>query len=261
MANDIFKLRDKNAIVWGGGQGMGRSSALRLAEAGCHITIVDVERGRAEHVCEEIRNMGSRATPLVADITREDEVLATVEASNKQLGPVDCMVTVVGMAFWKPLLEVNAEDWEKAFDVNLKSFFFTARAVARSLVANTKQGAIVGICSVSGLQSAPLHGPYGAAKAGLANLVRTMAVEWGPKIRVNAIAPGAIRTPINTAAWQTKEAYDALMTLIPYGRIGEAEDIARAAVWLASDHSDYVVGTTLFVDGGMTLYPGFATGG
>jgi glucose 1-dehydrogenase len=93
-------------------------------------------------------------------------------------------------------------------------------------------------------------------------MMESMAQELAPKrIRVNAIAPGAIRTPINTAAWQTREAYDALMTLVPYGRIGEPEDIARAAIWLASDQSDYVVGTTLFVDGGMTLYPGFATGG
>jgi NAD(P)-dependent dehydrogenase (short-subunit alcohol dehydrogenase family) len=247
VAQDIFKLKDKVAIVWGGGQGMGRSSALRLAEAGCHVAIVDVERGRAEHVCEEIRKMGPRATPLIADITREDEVLATVEASNKELGPVDCMVTVVGMAFWKPLLEVNSEDWEKAFDVNLKSFFFTARAVARSLVANNKQGAIAGICSVSGLTSAPLHGPYGAAKAGLANLVRTMAVEWGPNIRINAIAPGAIRTPRLTF---TPESLEMFRQRVGLERPGETDEIGKVALFLVSDLASYVTGHTIPVDGG-----------
>jgi glucose 1-dehydrogenase len=106
------------------------------------------------------------------------------------------------------------------------------------------------------------HANYATSKGGIMLLMKSLAQEVAPhRIRVNAIAPGAIRTPINTAAWQTKEAYDKLLTLVPYGRIGEPEDIARAAVWLASDQSDYVVGTTLFVDGGMTLYPGFATNG
>lgn len=247
MAEDVFKLKDKVAIVWGGGQGMGRSSALRLAEAGCRIAVVDVERDRAEHVCDEIRIAGSRAIPLVADITQEDQVHAAVDASNRELGVVDCMVTVVGMAFWKPLLDVDAEDWEKAFAVNLKSFFYTARSVARSLVAHDKQGAVVGICSVSGLQSAPLHGPYGAAKAGLANLVRTMAVEWGPKIRINAIAPGAIRTP--RLAF-TQEALDMFKQRVGLERPGETDEIGKVALFLASDLASYVTGHTIPVDGG-----------
>jgi len=247
MAHDVFKLKDKVAIVWGGGQGMGRSSALRLAEAGCHIAVVDLERDRAEHVCQEIRSVGSHAIPLVADITQEDQVHATVDASNRELGPVDCMVTVVGMAFWKPLLDVDAEDWEMAFAVNLKSFFYTARSVARSLVAHDKQGAIVGICSVSGLQSAPLHGPYGAAKAGLANLVRTMAVEWGPKIRINAIAPGAIRTPRLTF---TPEALDMFKQRVGLERPGETDEIGKVALFLVSDLASYVTGHTIPVDGG-----------
>lgn len=247
MSEDIFKLKDKVAIVWGGGQGMGRSSALRLAEAGCRLAIVDLERARAEHVCEEIRKAGSQAIPLIADITQEEQALATVEKTDKQLGPVDCMVTVVGMAFWKPLLEVDADDWERAFAVNLKSFFFTARAVARSLIAHGKQGSIVGICSVSGLQSAPMHGPYGAAKAGLANLVRTMAVEWGPGIRVNAIAPGAIRTPRLTF---TPESLDMFKQRVGLQRPGETDEIGKVALFLLSDLASYVTGHTIPVDGG-----------
>lgn len=247
MPNDIFKLTGKVAIVWGGGLGMGERSAMRLAEAGCRVAVVDVERNRAERVCEEIRKLGSQAIPLTADITDEQQVNATVDAANRELGSVDCMVTVVGLAFWKPLLEVTSQDWEDAFDINLKSFFFTARAVARSLVAHNKQGAIVGVCSVSGLQSAPQHGPYGAAKAGLANLVRTMAVEWGPNIRVNAIAPGAIKTP--RLNW-TEESVAVFKDRVGLQRPGETDEIAKAALFLASDLSSYVTGHTLPVDGG-----------
>jgi NAD(P)-dependent dehydrogenase (short-subunit alcohol dehydrogenase family) len=247
VADDVFKLAGKVAIVWGGGQGMGERSAFRLAEAGCNLAVVDVERERAERVCEEIRKLGRRAVPLVADITDEAQVHTAVATSNRELGPVDCMVTVVGMAFWKPLLEVTAEDWEKAFAINLKSFFFTARAVAKSLVAHDKPGSIVGICSVSGLQSAPLHGPYGAAKAGLANLVRTMAVEWGPRIRVNAIAPGAIKTPrLNF----TDEAVRMFEDRVALARPGETDEIGKVALFLASDLASYVTGHTLPVDGG-----------
>jgi NAD(P)-dependent dehydrogenase (short-subunit alcohol dehydrogenase family) len=247
VTQDFFKLTDKVAIAWGGGLGMGERSAIRLAEAGCHVAVVDVERERAERVCAEIRALGRRAAPFVADITDEEQVIATVAAAERELGPVDCMVTVVGMAFWKPLLDVSAEDWEKAFAVNLKSFFFTARAVARSLIAHDKPGSIVGVCSVSGLQSGPQHGPYAAAKAGLANLVRTMAVEWGPNIRVNAIAPGAIRTP--RLNW-TDEAAAMFKDRVGLGRPGETDEIGKAALFLASDLSSYVTGHTLPVDGG-----------
>lgn len=245
--NDPFKLTGKNAIVWGGGQGMGERSAIRLAEAGCDVTIVDVERDRAERVCDEIRKLGRRAYPHIADITREDQVIATVEASDRELGPVDCMVTVVGMAFWADLVDVTEDIWEKSFDVNLKSFFYTARAVANSLRASGKPGSIVGVGSVSGLQSAQNHGPYGAAKAALVNLVRTMAVEWGPQVRVNAIAPGAIKTPRLT--W-TEESLEVFRNRVGLARPGETDEIGKAALFLVSDLSSYVTGHTLPVDGG-----------
>jgi NAD(P)-dependent dehydrogenase (short-subunit alcohol dehydrogenase family) len=247
MTDDFFKLRGKVAIVWGGGLGMGERSAIRLAEAGCDVAVVDVERERADRVCEAIRGLGRRAVPLVADVTNEAQVIATVAASDEQLGPVDCMVTVVGLAFWKPLLDVDADEWEKAFAINLKSFFYTARAVAKSLIAHDKPGAIVGVCSVSGLQSGPLHGPYGAAKAGLANLVKTMAVEWGPSIRVNAIAPGAIKTP--RLKW-TEEAIASFKDRIGLQRPGETDEIGKVALFLASDLASYVTGLTVPVDGG-----------
>lgn len=247
MSQDLFKLVDKVAIVWGGGQGMGERSAICLAQAGCHVAVVDLERERADRICEEIRKLGRRAASLVADITDEEQVDRVVTEVEQQLGPVDCMVTVVGLAFWKPLLEVDPQEWDRAFDINLKSFFFTARAVARSLIAHGKPGSIVGVCSVSGLTSGPLHGPYAAAKAGLANLVRTMAVEWGPDIRINAIAPGAIKTP--RLAW-TDDAVAMFKDRVGLQRPGETDEIGKVALFLASDLSSYVTGVTVPVDGG-----------
>ena len=160
-------------------------------------------------------------------------------------------------------------DWNTVLNVNLTGQFLCAREairefLRRGVVPSISSAAGKIICMSSVHQEIPWagHANYATSKGGIRLLMESMAQEVAPKrIRVNAIAPGAIRTPINTSAWQTRAAYDRLMTLVPYGRIGEPDDVARAAVWLASDHSDYVVGTTLFVDGGMTLYPGFATGG
>jgi glucose 1-dehydrogenase len=159
--------------------------------------------------------------------------------------------------------------WNKVLDVNLTGQFLCAREAVREFLrrgvvpsVSSAAGKIICMSSVHQVIPWAGHANYATSKGGIKLMMESLAQEVAPKrIRVNAIAPGAIRTPINTAAWETKEAYDALMTLVPYGRIGEPEDIARAAVWLASDQSDYVVGTTLYVDGGMTLYPGFATGG
>ena len=247
VAEDFFKLEDKVAIVWGGGGGMGERTAVRLAEAGCHVAVVDIERKQAERVCSYLRNLGRRAAPVVADVTDEAQVIAAVEASNAELGTVDCMVTVVGRASFKPLMDVDAEEWEKGFSINLKSFFFTARAVARSLIAEGKPGSITSVCSVAGLQSAPSCGPYGAAKAAMANLVRTMAVEWGPTVRVNAIAPGIIRTPhLN---W-SEQSIAMFKNRVGLGRVGETDDVAKAALFLASDLSGYMTGQTVPVDGG-----------
>lgn len=167
------------------------------------------------------------------------------------------------------LPEMTLAQWNKVIGVNLTGQFLCAREAVREflrrgVVPSVSSAAGKIICMSSVHQEIPWggHANYAASKGGIKLLMESLAQELAPRhIRVNAIAPGAIRTPINTSAWQTKEAYAALMTLVPYGRIGEPEDIARAAVWLASDHSDYVVGTTIYVDGGMTLYPGFATGG
>jgi len=246
--NEIFGLTDKVAIVWGGGQGMGERSALRLAEAGCHVAIVDIAPERSEPAAAKIRELGRRAIALTADVTSEQQVEAALEAAEAALGPVDVMVTVVGLGIFSPLAEMTLEQWDASLNINLKAFFLPARAVARSLLRGGRPGAILGVSSVSGLTAAPRHGAYGAAKAGLVSLVRTMALEWGPAgIRVNAIAPGRISTPRHG---MTEADEPVVKQKLPLQRMGTVDEIAKAALFLVSDLSSYVTGSTLAVDGG-----------
>jgi glucose 1-dehydrogenase len=187
----------------------------------------------------------------------------------EDFGTIDILVANAGLQRDSAFHAMTLEQWNKVLGVNLTGQFLCAREavrefVRRGVVPSVSCAAGKIICMSSVHQEIPWagHANYASSKGGIKMLMESLAQEVAPRhIRVNAIAPGAIRTPINTEAWQTQQAYASLMTLVPYGRIGEPEDIARAAVWLASDLSDYVVGTTLFVDGGMTLYPGFATGG
>ncbi len=246
---DMFGLSGKTAIVWGGGQGLGAASARRLARAGCDIAVVDYVSERAEQIAGEIRGLGRRAVALTADATSEREVQAALASAEMALAPVDVMVTVVGMATWKPLLDLGAEDWSHDFAVNLNSFLYTSRAAVRSFGRAGRSGAIVGITSVSGLVSAPMHAPYGAAKAALIHLVRSMAVEWGPAVRVNAVAPGVIETPRVAA---TPERVTAVRNRLPMKRMGTADEIAKAVLFLASDLASLVTGHTLAADGGWT---------
>jgi glucose 1-dehydrogenase len=187
----------------------------------------------------------------------------------KEFGTVDILVNNAGLQRDAKFQSMTLAEWNTVLSINLTGQFLCAREavrefVRRGIVASVSCAAGKIICMSSVHQQIPWagHANYATSKGGIKMMMESLAQEVAPlRIRVNGIAPGAIRTPINTSAWQTPAAYKDLMTLVPYGRIGEPEDIARAAVWLASDHSDYVVGTTLFVDGGMTLYPGFATGG
>jgi glucose 1-dehydrogenase len=223
----------------------------------------------AEAVADECRALGVQAYAQQADVSSEPEVGSMFEAMIERFGTIDILVNNAGLQRDAAFASMTLEQWNTVININLTGQFLCARAaiaefLRRGVVPAVSSAAGKIICMSSVHQLIPWagHANYAASKGGLKLLMESLAQEVAPhRIRVNAIAPGAIRTPINTAAWNTPEAYAALMTLVPYGRIGEPEDIARAAVWLASDQSDYVVGTTLFVDGGMTLYPGFATGG
>jgi glucose 1-dehydrogenase len=227
------------------------------------------QEGAAAEVVKQIESSGVSAYAHKADVAREDEVETMFAAMLAQFGTIDILVANAGLQRDAPFHAMTLEQWNTVLGVNLTGQFLCARAalrefLRRGIVETVSRAAGKIICMSSVHEEIPWagHANYAASKGGVMMMMRSLAQEVAPhRIRVNGIAPGAVRTPINAAAWQTPEAYARLMQLVPYGRIGEPEDIARAAVWLASDDSDYVVGTTLFVDGGMTLYPGFADGG
>ena len=263
-------LTGQKALVTGANSGIGQAVAIALAEAGADVVVNYVDGDTAaEAVVEQIRKTGAKGFACRADVSSEDAVSAMFARMMREFGTIDVLVNNAGLQRDSPLHNMTLANWNTVLNVNLTGQFLCAREairefLRRGVVPSVSSAAGKIICMSSVHQEIPWagHANYATSKGGIRLLMESMAQEVAPKrIRVNGIAPGAIRTPINTAAWQTKAAYDRLMTLVPYGRIGEPEDIARAAVWLASDQSDYVVGTTLFIDGGMTLYPGFATGG
>jgi glucose 1-dehydrogenase len=263
-------LIGQKALVTGANSGIGKGVAIALGQAGADVVVNYVDGDDAANaVVEEIRKAGVKAYAHQADVSSEDQVEAMFARMVQEFGTIDILVSNAGLQRDSAFPDMTMAQWSKVLNVNLTGQFLCGRTAVREflrrgVVSSVSSAAGKIICMSSVHQEIPWggHVNYATSKGGIKLMMESMAQELAPKrIRVNGIAPGAIRTPINTAAWDTKEAYDQLMTLVPYGRIGEPEDIARAAVWLASDQSDYVVGTTLFVDGGMTLYPGFATGG
>jgi len=263
-------LIGQKALVTGANSGIGRGVAVALGQAGADVVVNYVDGDdAADAVVAEIEEAGARAFKFKADVSKEDDVAAMFAQAVKQFGTVDILIANAGLQRDAAFHEMTLDEWNKVLGVNLTGQFLCARAAVREFLrrgpvpsVSSATGKIIHMSSVH--QEIPWagHANYATSKGGIKMLMESLAQEVAPHgIRVNGIAPGAIRTPINTAAWKTKQAYESLMTLVPYGRIGEPEDIARAAVWLASDDSDYVVGTTLFVDGGMTLFPGFATNG
>ncbi|GAA5019711.1 SDR family oxidoreductase [Kitasatospora paranensis] len=254
----------------GANSGIGRATAVALGRAGADVVVNYVFGPEAaEEVVEEIRSFGVRAYAHQADVAQEDQVVAMVARMVEEFGTIDVMVANAGLQRDAAIADMTVEQWHKVLDVNLTGQFLCAREAAkeflrRGVVPEVSRSAGKIICMSSVHQIIPWagHVNYAASKGGVLMLMQTLAQELAPKgIRVNAVAPGAIRTPINTSAWNTPEAEAALLTLIPYRRVGDPEDIADAVTLLASDLMDYVVGTTLYVDGGMTLFPGFATGG
>ncbi|WP_309505060.1 SDR family oxidoreductase [Streptomyces sp. KM273126] len=263
-------LKGQKALVTGGNSGIGRATAIGLGRAGADVVVNYVAgREQAEQVVEEISGFGVRAAAYEADVSQENQVVAMIERMTQEFGTIDILVANAGLQRDAPLTEMTMAQWQKVLDVNLTGQFLCAREAAkeflrRGVVPEVSRAAGKIICMSSVHQLIPWagHVNYAASKGGVQMMMETLAQELAPhRIRVNAIAPGAIRTPINRSAWDTPTAEKDLLQLIPYGRVGDPEDIARAAVGLASDLMDYVVGATLYVDGGMTLFPGFATGG
>ena len=265
-----ISLAGQPALVTGANSGIGKAVALGLAAAGADVVINYVtDPAAAEEVAHAIEAMGRRALTIKADVSCEDEITAMFAKAVDHFGTLHIVVSNAGLQRDAPFDQMTLEQWNTVIGVNLTGQFLCAREAARifkgrGVVEDVSLAAGKIVCMSSVHQEIPWagHANYASSKGGVMLLMKSIAQELAPyRIRVNSIAPGAIRTPINTAAWETPEAYRDLMTLVPYKRIGMPDDIAQAAVWLASDAADYVTGATLFVDGGMTLYPGFATGG
>lgn len=263
-------LKGQKALVTGGSSGIGKGIAIALGQAGADVVVNYISGDdAAKNVVREIKDSGSQAFAHKADVSDEQQVKVMFEHMFDEFGAVDILVNNAGIQKDAPIDEMTLDQWKKVIDVNLTGQFlcsreaikeFKRRGVVKEI--SCAAGKVICISSVHEIIPWAGHANYAASKGGIMLLMKSMAQEVAPfRIRVNSIAPGAIRTPINTAAWETAKAYERLMQLVPYNRIGEVDDIGRAAVWLASDHSDYVTGTSLVVDGGMTLYPGFATGG
>jgi glucose 1-dehydrogenase len=263
-------LKGQKALVTGASSGIGKAVALALGKAGASVLInYVVDDGTVEQMIKEIKSYGSQAIGFQADVAKEPEVKAMYGAMFKKFGTIDILVNNAGIQRDSPFDQMTLAQWQAVIDVNLTGQFLCAREAVkefkrRGVVPSVSCAAGKIICMSSVHEVIPWggHVNYASSKGGVMQLMKSIAQEMAPyRIRVNSIGPGAIKTPINHDAWATPEALKALLTLIPYQRVGVPEDIARVAVWLASDYSDYVTGTTIFADGGMTLYPGFSTGG
>lgn len=264
------KLEGQIALVTGASSGIGAGIAKALANEGASIVInYSSSPEKADKVKNEIQSAGGTAITFKADVSNEEEVVAMFNETYKQFGTVDILINNAGLQKDAKFHEMSLTEWNHVIAINLTGQFLCAREaikefLRRGVVAERSKaaGKIICISSVHEVIPWAGHANYAASKGGVMMLMKSIAQEYAPmKIRVNSIGPGAIRTPINHAAWQTPHAYQQLLKLIPQKRIGEAHDIGGAAVWLASDDSDYVNGITLFVDGGMLLYPGFEDNG
>ncbi len=264
------RLKKQTCIVTGANSGIGRAVAVAMARDGANVVVNYVFGDEsARQVVDEIRQMGGTAIAYQCDVSKEDEVIAMFQKTVATFGTVDILVNNAGLQRDANFHEMSLKDWQFVLDVNLTGQFLCAREAIREFLrrgprpdVSVALGKIICMSSVHEVIPWAGHVNYAASKGGVMLMMKSLAQEYGPmKIRVNSVGPGAIKTPINRPAWETPEAEHKLLQLIPYKRVGETSDIGAVAVWLASDESDYIHGTTIFVDGGMTLYPGFTENG
>jgi NAD(P)-dependent dehydrogenase (short-subunit alcohol dehydrogenase family) len=258
---DLFDLRQKVALVTGAAMGIGARTAERLAQAGACVAVADVDVEGATRVAEGIRASGAISAAFPCDVGKTADIGRTVQVVVKELGRLDILVNNAGIFPMSSALDVTEQTWDRVLAVNLKGAFFLAQRAASQMIDQGQGGSIVNVASIDGLHPAGRFVHYDASKAGLVMMTRSLALELGPRrVRVNAVAPGAMRTPGTdnalgaiagaTGAGQLRAQ---LSSRIPLGRMGEPDDVARAVLFLVSRAADYVTGSTLVVDGGMLL--------
>jgi glucose 1-dehydrogenase len=263
------RLKGQTALITGSSSGIGAAVAKCYAAAGAKVAInYSSSAQEAEEVAESISAIGGEAIAIQADVSQEEQVIALFAQMLEVYGTIDILVNNAGVQQDANFVEMTLDQWNTVIGINLTGQFLCSREAVKEFLRrgipsySCSAGKIICMSSVHELIPWAGHCNYAASKGGVMLLMQSMAQELAShKIRINSIGPGAIKTPINKDAWETPEVKKELLKLIPYNRIGVPEDIGKAAVWLASDEADYVHGTTLYVDGGMTLYPGFANGG
>src|SRR6056297_1196145 len=266
------RLTDQTCIVTGSSNGIGAAIAKAIGQEGANVVVnYHSDKEGAEETADWISKNSDCGDTLVlkCDVSDEDDVAKLFEKTIAEFGTVDVSIGNAGMQKDFPLHEMKLKDWQKVIDVNLTGQFLVAKAAIKEFMrrgmrqeVSNALGKIIHISSVHEIIPWAGHANYAASKGAIVMLMQTISQEYAPiKVRANSIAPGAVKTPINREAWETPEALKKLTELIPYKRIGEPSDIGSAAVWLASDESDYINGTTIFIDGGMTCYPGFSENG
>jgi glucose 1-dehydrogenase len=263
-------LAGQTALVTGASSGIGKEIALALGAYGANVVVNFVsDEPKAWEIAEMIKSSGGQSIAHKADVSNEEQVEAMYAQLLRRFGTIDILINNAGLQQDAAIDSLTLAQWNKVIGINLTGQFLCSRAAIREFkrrgvrkAVSCSAGKIICISSVHDVIPWAGHVNYAASKGGVMLMMKSIAQEVAPyRIRVNSISPGAIRTPINMQAWDTPAAYNELMKLIPYKRIGEAAEIGRAAAWLASDYADYITGQTLYVDGGMTLYPGFETGG
>ena len=266
------RLVDQTAIVTGSNSGLGEAIAIALGRDGANVVVNYISHPeKAEEIAQKIdkNDLSGKAIAIQCDVSKEDQVQAMFKQVIDHFGTVDICVANAGLQRDSPLHDMKLEDWQMVLDVNLTGQFLCAREAIREFLrrgmrkgVSKSLGKIIHTSSVHQIIPWAGHANYAATKGAIVMLMESICQEYGPKkVRCNSIAPGAIKTAINQSAWETPEALAHLNELIPYKRIGVPEDVGSTAVWLASDESEYINGTTIFVDGGMTCYPGFTENG
>ena len=256
---DARRLEGRRALVTGADSGIGQAIAFELAAHGAAVAINHIaDSSVADAMAEAITAGGGRATAVYADVSNEEDVTAAFATAKGEFGGIDLLVNNAGIEKPFELVEMPLEEWQKVIDVNLTGAFLCAREAARMMVAEGCEGTIVNITSVHEQIPWRYFSHYSASKGGEKLFAQSIARELAPKgIRVVSVAPGAIATPINADVLADPEKKALVESEVPLGRWGEVADVAKAVSWVASDEASYVVGSTIFIDGGMTLYPRF----